>query len=200
MNNLTSKISEARMKYQPEKITCLFIAEAPPSDEDRFFYFEEVNEQDSLYLELMRALFHQKKHSEGGEDEIVSLLDHFGPSAQTLRAEKTSYLEKFKANGFYLIDCLDHPLPKHVFRTKDKIKYLEQSKNVLADKVSGLVDKKTPIVLISVPVFQAMAGTLKYKGLNVVNSEPVPFPGSGQQTDFHTKMAKLISQKLSQLF
>ncbi len=44
-------IKNAREKYKPEKTSCLFIAEAPPSDPDRFFYFEEVREQNSLYLE-----------------------------------------------------------------------------------------------------------------------------------------------------
>ena len=200
MNDHISKINAARSNYKPAKISCLFIAESPPSEEDRFFYFEEVNDQDSLYLEMMKALFHQKKRAQGGSDEIISLLDHFGPSALTLRSEKTSYLEKFREKGFYLIDCIDHPMPSHVFRTKDKIKYLEQSQNVLADKVSGLVDKKTPIVLISVPVFQAMAGTLKYKGFNVINIESIPFPGSGQQTDFQSKMNTLLNEKLSDLF
>ena len=32
------------MKYKPDKIRLLLIAEAPPSSPDRYFYFEDVRE------------------------------------------------------------------------------------------------------------------------------------------------------------
>ena len=35
----SEKIKNARLKYLPEKISMLFIAEAPPAAVDRFFYY-----------------------------------------------------------------------------------------------------------------------------------------------------------------
>ena len=67
--NHIKQVQDARAKYKPEVITCLFIAEAPPSSPDRFFYFEEVREQDSLYLEMMKALFPEEGKTITLEDE-----------------------------------------------------------------------------------------------------------------------------------
>jgi hypothetical protein len=183
------RIEKARLKYKPDEIKCLFIAEAPPSDEDRFFYFEEVWEQDSLYIEMMNVLFDESADSEKSE-LFGELFGHRIPTAK-LRKEKKQYLEKFRKKGYYLIDSIDYPIPPDISRTKDKINYLEQRKDELAEKVKGLVKTNIPIVLISVPVHSAMAGTLKYYGFRVINEEPIPFPGSGQQKNFHEKMNKL---------
>ena len=49
--------AQAREKYRPVPIRAVLIAEAPPSDPDRFFYLESVRDHDSLYLETMKALF-----------------------------------------------------------------------------------------------------------------------------------------------
>lgn len=47
-----------RQKYKPKKIDYLLIAETPPkSDSNRFFYFEQVDRQDSLFLETMKCLY-----------------------------------------------------------------------------------------------------------------------------------------------
>ena len=182
------RIKAAREKYKPEKITCLFIAEAPPSDPDRFFYFEEVWEQDSLYLELMKVLFKEDS------DSILNFLND-GPSTNELRNNKQKYLKRFREKGCYLIDNLDYPMPSHINNTNDKIKLLDGHKDRLLQKVKSLVDTKTPIVLISIPVFQVNVGTLDYYGYNVIHNEPIPFPGSGQQTKFREKMEKLIFEK-----
>jgi hypothetical protein len=55
-----------------------------------------------------------------------------------------------------------------------------------------MVDKKTPIILISIPVFQALSGSLAYEGFNVIHDFPIEFPGSGNQTKFHEKMKALV--------
>ena len=192
------KIKTAREKYKPEKITCLFIAEATPSAPDRFFYFEEVWEQDSLYLELMKVLLANDDKENKKNNRLVPLVDIASPSTSQLRSKKKNYLEKFKSKGYYLIDNLDYPMPFGYSRTKEKIRFLEGQKEKLYNKVKTLVDKRTPIVLISIPVYQANAGTLEYYGYNVIHNEPIPFPGSGQQARFRGRMeeiGKIILQK-----
>ena len=52
------KFEAARTKYKPETIKYLFVAETPPkTNSERFFYFENVMEQDSLFLETMKVLY-----------------------------------------------------------------------------------------------------------------------------------------------
>lgn len=187
MNKLhIQHIEQARLKYMPEKINCLFIAEAPPSDPDRFFYFEKVWEQDSLYLELMKILF------PGDSDDRISLTGFPFVSTSRLRDNKEDYLNMFKAKGYYLIDVIDYPMPYEFSRTKDKIRYLSNQRDYLVKKVEKLIDKQTPVVLISTPVFQAVQATLKYYNYNLIHSEAIEFPGSGQQANFREKMMKIL--------
>lgn len=48
----------SRQKYKPEIIKFLLIAEAPPRAESkRFFYFEDIQNGDSLFLETMKVLY-----------------------------------------------------------------------------------------------------------------------------------------------
>jgi len=191
-----NKIKEARKKYLPDKIKCLFIAEAPPSASDRFFYFEDVGEQDSLYLEMMKVLFKEKPAESEGDNPYHFLFD-MGPSVTELRNNKETYLKKFKDAGYYLIDNIDFPMPYQHSRTKDKISFLEGQKDKLYNKIKNLIDNKTPIVLISVPVYQANAGNLSYYGFNIIHNEPISFPGSGRQKKFREKMENIVETNLN---
>lgn len=190
------KIEESRLIYKPEKITCLFIAEAPPSDPDHFFYFEEVSDHDSLYLEMMKVLIPQPLREHEDTDSKYNLLLNCTPestwSPYELRNNKAEFLGKFRAMGYYLIDNLDYPMPEDISGTNEKVRFLKGQKQQLLAKVKSLVDTKTPIVLISVPVFQANSGNLKYYGYNIIHSEAIEFPGSGQQAHFREKMKKII--------
>ncbi|MBG47234.1 MAG: hypothetical protein CML05_02975 [Pseudozobellia sp.] len=67
----------ARHKYRPEKIRFLLVAETPPkSDSNRFFYFENVDKQDSLFIETMKLLypneteFVETKKNKTGKKEV----------------------------------------------------------------------------------------------------------------------------------
>jgi len=84
----------ARKKYRPKPLKTLLIAEAPPSlESERFFYFEQVASHDALFLEMMKVLY-------GCED------------TQGIRKRKQEFLERFKNDGFYLIDAEEAPLPQ----------------------------------------------------------------------------------------
>ena len=56
--NMPISIEKARLKYKPKKIKYLLIAETPPkSNSNRYFYYENVKEKDSLFLETMIVLY-----------------------------------------------------------------------------------------------------------------------------------------------
>jgi hypothetical protein len=168
------KIEKARNKYKPDDIKYLFVAEAPPASLDRFFYFEDVKEQDSLFLEMMKWLIPESKNA----------------PTPWIREHKAEFLENFKEKGCYLIDSIDFPMD--VTGTNKKIKRLEPFQKDLLNKISKIVKPETKVILITAPVFNAMSGFLKYNNINISNTEMIDFPGSGRQTEFHTKMQKLF--------
>lgn len=99
-----SKVSDARLKYKPQKIKILFVAEAPPKEtSDRFFYYEVVAKGDSLFLEMMKVLY--------PKDFTV---------AKVVRLQKKIFLDKFKEDGYYLIDSTDTPMEHKSLTYKKK--------------------------------------------------------------------------------
>jgi hypothetical protein len=58
---------EATELYRPSRIRLLFIAEAPPAYRfHRFFYFTDVRQMDTLFLEMMKTLYPEKVGYHGG--------------------------------------------------------------------------------------------------------------------------------------
>lgn len=169
----------ARQLYLPSPIRLIFITEAPPTtDTNRYFYFEKVSRGDSLFLELMKVLF----------PEEVAAFD----TVKALRAEKKYFLERFTEAGFHLIHATDTPQPdttatarKHTYRS-----YIPQ----LILQLQKLIDKKTPVVLISAVVHEACCQGLQQAGYTVLNKEMIEFPNSGQQINFRRKLSTLLHQ------
>ena len=46
----------AAAKYRPEQVQLLLVAEAPPAALNRYFYFEDVRDQDSLFRHVVRSV------------------------------------------------------------------------------------------------------------------------------------------------
>jgi hypothetical protein len=77
----------AARKFKPEKIDLLLVAEAPPSALDRYFYFLDVREQDSLFRYVCRALLR----------------------SEPTRAAKAELLAELRDRGVFLIDMQEEP-------------------------------------------------------------------------------------------
>lgn len=88
----------AAARYRPDVVRCLLVAEAPPAAVDRYFYFEDVREQDSLFRHVAEGVLGSKPE----------------------RAGKRQALEALRDQGYLLIDLCGEPvvsradLPKHV--------------------------------------------------------------------------------------
>jgi hypothetical protein len=170
---------EARLKYKPKKIKYLLIAETPPkSNSNRFFYFENVKEQDSLFIETMKVLY----------PESLSVL-----TTKEIRSIKKTFLERFKNDGFYLIDSLNEPFEEKYSSSK-KIRLIKEGQGDLLNRIKTLITKETVIILISATVFKANFEYLKGNNINVINSELIDFPGSGGQKKYKEKLKKAITQ------
>jgi hypothetical protein len=167
---------EARRKYQPVgRIKILFVAEAPPADPERFFYFHHVRSHDWLYLGLMRALY----------PDLREL-----PVAD-LRRRKALYLQRFQGDGYYLVDACNHPMPQRLTRA-GKQQVLISSLPNLIERVHGLVDAGTPVILISSRVHAVCYHPLSLAGMNVSNAAAIDFPSSGRQQAFHRKLVSTL--------
>lgn len=172
-----NRFEKARLKYKPSIIRYLLVAETPPkSDSDRFFYFENVTEQDCLFVETMKILYPESTRN---------------VETKTIRKNKKDFLEKFKTDGFYLIDSLDTPFERK-YSTKQKVRLIEKGQNDLLIKIKALCNETTKVILIAVPVYKANYEFLRQNEVNIVNIEPIDFPGSGGQPKFRKKMKRII--------
>jgi hypothetical protein len=167
---LTARYAVARNKYKPADIKVLIIAEAPPCDLDRYFYFEEVSRQDSLFLEIMGVLYPELK-----AQYLASKRDPM------LKAE---LLEHFQADGCWLMDLSE--VPHEVSGT-----HPEDSLPSLLARLKKVTRPETSIILIKANVYDCCYEALKEAGYNV-SAERIPFPGSGQQSVFREKFKKAL--------
>lgn len=172
MNN-TATIESAREKYRPDKVKLLFIAEAPPSALDRFFYYENVTKGDSLFLHIVRELFPKLRDIE----------------AKVLRNNKELILQEFKENGYYLEDGCQFPI-KQGTRTSKKIEILRNNQSNLIRKIEKFRNT-SKVILISSSVYVAHNDYLNSQGFDVLNTVAIPFPASGQQKKFITAIRNL---------
>jgi hypothetical protein len=164
------RYAAAAEKYAPERTRVLFVAEAPPEDFDRYFYFENVKHDDWLWIALMKALY-------------PSEWSH----TQTERQRKEDWLLKFKRSQFRLIDAVKTPVCGH---SRKRVRLIDSAAHELIDEIKEIAPKQ--IVLIKATVHEALFQKLTNVHLPVINTESLPFPSSGQQTRFHDEFRRLV--------
>ncbi|HVF80806.1 MAG TPA: hypothetical protein VM884_02690 [Flavisolibacter sp.] len=157
--------ANARNLFKPRHITVLLIAEAPPCNPDRYFYFEDVKVQDSLFLEIMGQLY---------PDQKAKYL-----AAGRSRQLKRELLQAFGEDGYWLLDLWETPNDS------------EDPLPSLLTRLEKYIDKTTPILLIKTNVFDYCYEPLLANGYNVIGQR-MPFPGSGQQKVFREKFRKAL--------
>lgn len=130
----------AARKYRPDHIKLLLLAEAPPSALNRYFYFEHVPSQDSLFRYVTRVLL----------------------GVEPTRSTKRDLLAQLQLEGVFLIDLKQDPvdarplvseipyLVRRIHRLNpDKIIVIKTSvfdlvKDPLLDAGFPLVDERVP--------------------------------------------------------
>ena len=168
---LKNKYTRASNKYKPATIRTLLLAEAPPCSLDRYFYFEDVKTQDSLFLEIMGVLYPdlKKRYLASGRDTDL----------------KIELLENFKEDGYWLMDLSEIP-------TSLTNESLESCTPSLLQRLEKYIDKNTPIILIKASVYDSCYWPLWDNGYKVIG-ERIPFPGSGQQGVFREKFRRVLN-------
>lgn len=168
---IKERYAKARNRYKPREIRVLLVAEAPPDNLDRHFYFEDVKKQDSLFLEIMGVLYPdlKKRYLSSGRDTLL----------------KRELLERFQEDGYWLLDLSDVPCSLAEGRLEDRVP-------MFLERLEKLVDTRTPIILIKANIYDVCYTPLNKKGYAVYNDR-IPFPGSGQQRVFREKFTKAIA-------
>jgi hypothetical protein len=153
-SELKTQLEKARLKYKPDKVKYLLIAEAPPDSIERFFYYDNVDEKDYLFLGVTQSLY-------------PDLKDKFLASRRS-SVIKNEILLKLKSEGFYLLDLSEVPLSLLTVSLSSQLP-------TLIDKVKKVADKQTRIILIKVNVYDIVFHSLQEEFENVVDIR-IPFP------------------------
>jgi hypothetical protein len=70
-----SRRRAAAARYRPDRVALLLVAEAPPCDTDRSFYFEHVDRHDWLFRYVYEGLFHAKPNRDDKPAHLAALRD-----------------------------------------------------------------------------------------------------------------------------
>ena len=104
----------AAHRYKPDQVRLLLVAEAPPADDHRYFYFEDVTSHDFLFLGVTEAYLHKKLDS----------------------SEKAKGLAELRDSGVFLVDLMLDPvdgskLESHVPDLIQRCRKLEPERIIL---------------------------------------------------------------------
>lgn len=153
-NDPLARRRKAAKRYQPKKVSLLLVAEAPPCDTDRYFYFEDVDAHDWLFRYVWEGLTGEKPGD---------------------RAHKKGQLAALRDAGVFLIDLHEGNI------SKPKMADLSPCVDGLVKRAAAL--KPGAVILIKSIVHDAAYEALADAELPVVD-ERIPFPASGQQKKF----------------
>jgi hypothetical protein len=128
---------QAMVQYRPDPLRLLFIAGAPPAYKvNRLFYFHSVQTGDALFLEMMKVIYGAAIGFTEGEGFCKSL------SAKDVRGRKVELLNRFVADGHFLIEASERPMPDGA-TTSAKFGLLRQSLRGLKIRVRSFSADKT---------------------------------------------------------
>src|SRR5271156_2471112 len=180
------RFEEAAKRYLPNPLQLLFIAEAPPAFKvNRLFYFTGLRDGDTLFLEMMKVLY----PAEAGYSE-----DGFRPgySAKQMRLRKRELLQKFRHDGYHLIDAYEQPMPDGA-SAATKTVLMRSTLPALQSRVRRLVGRRSvPLILIGGITYSVCAEALRLDGHRVVNDTLIHHPARGGQKLFRAKLRDVL--------
>lgn len=169
-----------RKKYKPNKIKFLLIAESPPPAPEvqssrQFYYTDRIRKDDRLFINTIRAIY----------PEAADL------SELELEEAKGQWLERFQADGFYMIEALEES-QVHEVTKKERKGHIRDSLPALIKKVNELANANTKILLIKSNVFEEASDPLRQAGFTVLNKELLDYPGHFNQKAYREKLRNYL--------
>jgi hypothetical protein len=159
----------------------LLIAESPPpkpqiQSSRQFYYTDRIRKDDRLFTNTIRALY----------SEAADLTE------PELEAKKEDWLDRFKNDGWYMIEALEESQVHEVTKVQRQER-IRESLPRLIERVRELASSDTKIILIKSNVYEAAAEPLKQAGFNVINRGLVDYPGHFNQRAYREKLAELAT-------
>lgn len=177
-----SEYEKLRRQYRPDKIHYLLIAESPPPPAEfegsrHFYRTDRPRRDDRLFLNTIRGLY----------SETIDLTD------DQIEQDKAKWLERFKADGWYMTESLEESVKK-VVKKPERQERIRKALPRLIERVGELADKDTKIILIKSNVFEVACEPLREAGFNVLNTALVDYPGFWNQKAYRDKLAELVKK------
>ncbi len=169
------------VKYLPDIIKVLFIAESPPAPDKygrkSYIYFDTAK-QEILLTTLTTAVL--------GDG-----------NGFTKDCDKSIFLKRLKAEGYFLIDAVEYPI-NMIKGGNNKETIIRNEANNLLERLNGLkgrnkVDLETKIILIKASVYNALSELLKENNYNVLNEGKIDFPKYYNDRDVIYEIRRLIN-------
>ena len=177
-----SEYEKLRQQYRPKRIKGLLIAESPPPPADfpgarHFYRTGKARSDDRLYSNTMRALYKEAADLEDTE----------------LQERKPEFLERFRADGWYMTEALETSVKKAV-KKPERQTLIRKALPRLLERVKELASRDTKLILIKSNVYDVAAEPLREAGFTVLNEGLVDFPGHYNQRAYREKLAQLAKQ------
>jgi len=179
MNNY----EKIRQQYRPKTIKILLIAESPPPSAERassrhFYRTDTVRRDDRLFTNTIKAIYPEAADTPESE----------------LQQQKHQWLQRFQADGFYMIEALETSL-EHEVTKPQRQELIRQHLPELLHRVGELVTPQTKLILIKSNVFDVAAELLRQAGFTVLNTELVDYPGRFNQRAYRQKLSDIIAHR-----
>ena len=177
-----SSYESVRLRYKPVAIAVLLIAESPPPSPEmqssrQFYYTDRIRKDDRLFINTVKALYPETTNT----------------SEVELEEAKESWLNRFKNDGFYMIEALEESQVHEVSKSRRKQR-IRSAVPKLIERVRRLTEASTKIILIKSNVFEEAAEPLRDAGFTVLNRELLDYPGHFNQKAYREKLAQYIKE------
>jgi len=106
--------------YKPDPVELLLVAEAPPSPLERYFYFEDVPRQDSLFRHVVQALLAIQPSRSGKAAQLRGLANR-GVFVIDLKPDPKAHGEKLDRYVPDLVARAAELTPRHVITIKANV-------------------------------------------------------------------------------
>jgi hypothetical protein len=130
----------AAQKFRPKRIRVLLVAESPPADLERYFYFEEPGSADPLFEQICEVLFEEKPRLDS-KPVYLAQLRRRGVFVVELKPDAPREDEKLEPYVPWLALTLDPLAPQRVVLIGDAY---GAARAKLVDAGFQVVDIKVP--------------------------------------------------------
>ena len=147
---------ELRERWKPNAVRVLLVGESAPdagAAERRFFYAPTLDRRDNLFRGVVAAFYEAIPPGSTGQP-------------------KRPWLERLRADGVYLIDLV--PFPVNKLSPGDRTR--ARLDHVAALVAQAQVLDPAGVIVCHGPTFAATAPALQAAGLQMLHTNPLPFP------------------------